>query len=216
LTPQNLVPQSARVNAPQSQRRRGAAGPQFFLTITLIATISGHGRYEDCRLNDQLNEAEQRAMAKGLALARVIGLKWPAAASDQATEAETVAKPARTGKVIDADPVHLSASDASAAVTDALSQALFDSAGQGTAIAAGDMRESVTNDAITAIEADIASLLASMNAVSESDAKGSDAKAADASGADETVDAEDATLTLLGELDRLWQADPMVGNASAA
>lgn len=152
-------------------------------------------------------------MAKGLALARVIGLKWPAAASDQGMEAEAAAEPALAGEVIDAEPARLSTGEASAAVTDALSQALFDSGGQGTAIATGEARESVTNDAITAIEADIASLLASMNAVSNSDAMGPEANGADTS---ETVDAEDATLALLGELDRLWQADPMVGNASAA
>jgi len=152
-------------------------------------------------------------MAKGLALARVIGLKWPAAESDQGMEAEAAAEPALAGEVIDAEPARLSTGEASAAVTDALSQALFDSGGQGTAIATGEARESVTNDAITAIEADIASLLASMNAVSNSDAMGPEANGADTG---ETVDAEDATLALLGELDRLWQADPMVGNASAA
>ena len=155
-------------------------------------------------------------MAKGLALARVIGLKWPAAESDQGMEAEAAAEPALAGEVIDAEPVRLSTGEASAAVTDALSQALFDSGGQGTAIATGDARESVTNDAITAIEADIASLLASMNAVSNSDAMGPEANGADTGETAETVDAEDATLALLGELDRLWQADPMVGNASAA
>jgi hypothetical protein len=141
-------------------------------------------------------------MAKGLALARVIGLKWPAAASDEDTEAETAVEAALGGKVIEAEPVHLTAGDAAAAVADALSQALLDAPGQGTAVAAGDVRESVTNDAITAIEADIASLLANMNAVNDADAP--------------AIDAEDATLALLGELDRLWQADPMVGNASAA
>jgi hypothetical protein len=145
-------------------------------------------------------------MAKGLALARAIGLKWPAAASDQDADADTIVEKALTAELVDAEPVPLPATDPSAAMADALSQTLLETTGQGTAIAAGDLRESVTNDAITAIEADIASLLASMNAVTETDAAGPDG----------TIDAEEATLALLGELDRLWQADPMVSSANAA
>ena len=143
-------------------------------------------------------------MAKGLALARAIGLKWPTVADDQDAEADTTVEKALTGEIIDVEPGHPAAGDSSVAMADALSAALRESGSQGTAIAIGDVRESVTNDAITAIEADIASLLANMNAVT------------DAAGPDGAIDAEDATLALLGELDRLWQADPMVGKASAA
>jgi hypothetical protein len=145
-------------------------------------------------------------MAKGLALARAIGLKWPVAADEPETGAETIVEEAVTVGVIDAEPGHLAPDAPSAAMFDAVSQALLDSAAKGTAVAAGDLRESVTNDAITAIEADIASLLSSMTAVGE----------VSAVDADSPVDVEDMTLALLGELDRLWQADPLVGNADAA
>jgi hypothetical protein len=141
-----------------------------------------------------------------LALARAIGLKWPAVANDPETYAETTVEAASTAEVIDVEPVHMPADDPSAVMADALSQALLDTEPQGTGLAIGELRESVTNDAITAIEADIASLLASMNAAST----------VDATEADPVIDAEDATLALLGELDRLWRADPMVGSADAA
>jgi hypothetical protein len=143
-------------------------------------------------------------MAKGLALARAIGLKWPVAADEPETGAETVEE-AVTGEIIDAEPVHPEPDAPSAAMIDALSQALLDSPAEGTTVVTGELRESVTNDAITAIEADIASLLSSMTAVG-------DVSAVDA----DSADAEDTTLALLGELDRLWQADPLVGNADAA
>jgi len=150
-------------------------------------------------------------MAKGLALARAIGLKWPAAANDPETSAETTVDDTLTARVIDAEPAHRPADDPTAAMVDALSQALLDTTVEGTAVATDEARElatreSVTHDAVTAIEADIASLLASMNAVSD----------ADAAAADPAIDAEDATVALLGELDRLWRADPMVGRADAA
>jgi hypothetical protein len=77
-----------------------------------------------------------------------------------------------------------------------------------------DLRKSVTNDAIGAIEADIASLLATMGAVSD-DAPATAALPAGDDDEDE-IDAEDATLTLLGELDRMWRTDPMVGTSNAA
>jgi hypothetical protein len=145
-------------------------------------------------------------MAKGLALARAIGLKWPVAADEPEIEAETTVEEAVPTEIIGAEPAQPGPDAPSAAMIDALSQALLDSPAQGTAVAAGELRESVTNDAITAIEADIASLLSSMTAVG-------DVSAVDA---DSAVDAEDTTLALLGELDRLWQADPLVGNADAA
>jgi hypothetical protein len=144
-------------------------------------------------------------MAKGLALARAIGLKWPVATDEPEAEAETTVEEAVTHESIKAEPAHLAPDAPSAAMFDALSQALLDSPVQGTAVA-GELRESVTNDAITAIEADIASLLSSMNVVGE----------VEAVDADPAEDAEDTTLALLGELDRLWQADPLVGNADAA
>ena len=71
----------------------------------------------------------------------------------------------------------------------------------GTVATIGETRKSVTTAAINAIEDDIASLLATMNSEG---------------GADDGIDAEDATLALLGELDRLWSADPMVCASSAA
>jgi hypothetical protein len=145
-------------------------------------------------------------MAKGLALARAIGLKWPAAANDPETHVETTVQEAPAAEIVDVEPVHRPVDDASPVMADALSQALLDTTARGTDQAIGELRESVTNDAITAIEADIASLLASMKS----------ADAPDAAEANPPVDAEDATLALLGELDRLWQADPMVGRADAA
>ncbi len=68
-----------------------------------------------------------------------------------------------------------------------------------------DARTAVTVDAITAIEADIASLLASMSELSDAP------PATIASTSDN--EGEDVTLALLSELDRMWQADPMVGAA---
>jgi hypothetical protein len=71
------------------------------------------------------------------------------------------------------------------------------------------VRDAVTMDAITAIEADIASLLSSMSELS--DARPATDRPAVTSESDD--DGDDATLTLLSELDRLWQADPMVSAA---
>jgi hypothetical protein len=76
----------------------------------------------------------------------------------------------------------------------------------GTIATIGDTRNSVTSAAISAIEDDIASLLATMNLAD-------DTAAIDG---EDRIDAEDATLALLNELDRLWQADPMIGASGAA
>ena len=69
-----------------------------------------------------------------------------------------------------------------------------------------DARTAVTVGAINAIEADIASLLASMSELSDAP------PATIASTSDN--EGEDVTLALLFELDRLWQADPMIGAAN--
>jgi len=111
-----------------------------------------------------------------------------------------------------------------------------DEAADGPALAqvtvvAGDMapmpddpvRQAVTDQAIGDIEADIASLLATLDGngtMPRSDARAlSDMPALLADDGDEAVagpDADDydaATLVLLSELDRLWRADPAVGNS---
>jgi hypothetical protein len=83
-------------------------------------------------------------------------------------------------------------------------------ASEGRALAPPDtVRDAVTMDAITAIEADIASLLSSMSELSD----GRPATDRPAATPESDDDGDDATLTLLSELDRLWQADPMVSAA---
>jgi len=62
-------------------------------------------------------------------------------------------------------------------------------------------RQAVTDEAIEAIEADIASLIAGF-------------EKEDRAAADEADEPEQATMTLLSELDRLWRADPAVGNGA--
>ncbi|HVW92609.1 MAG TPA: hypothetical protein VHB74_08370 [Devosia sp.] len=62
-----------------------------------------------------------------------------------------------------------------------------------------DDRQAVMDEAIESIEADIASLLASFENNEE------------ATGDDEP---EEATKLLLSELDRLWRADPTIGNGT--
>jgi hypothetical protein len=63
-------------------------------------------------------------------------------------------------------------------------------------------RHAATANAIASIEADIASLLATLDR--------SDAEALEESAAGE--EDEEPTLALLGELDRLWQADPQIAS----
>lgn len=84
-------------------------------------------------------------------------------------------------------------------------------------LADAGLRSSITAQAIDAIEADIASLLASLDQVrmpSPLEGAGEDGDEEDG---DEGVppaaddDVEAATLLLLSELDRLWRADPAVG-----
>lgn len=62
-------------------------------------------------------------------------------------------------------------------------------------------RQAVTEDAIQAIEADIASLIAGFD--SEEQAEGNI-----------EGESERATMELLSELDRLWRADPATGNGT--
>jgi hypothetical protein len=145
-------------------------------------------------------------MSRGLALARAIGWKWsPTSSDDENTNEITVeglVEDALAQRVGDGPLSRLIAGNPDNAADDTESA----DGGEGSSVATiGDMRKSVTSAAISAIEDDIASLLATMNG--DSDA----AAAADQDG----IDAEDATLALLGELDRMWRADPMVGGGAA-
>jgi hypothetical protein len=79
----------------------------------------------------------------------------------------------------------------------------------GAARGSAGLRRTVTAEAIDAIEADIASLLASLDAPPRAaEPIVDDGDEGLAGAADDDVDA--ATLVLLSELDRLWRADPMV------
>jgi hypothetical protein len=78
----------------------------------------------------------------------------------------------------------------------------------GAARAGAGLRRTVTAEAINAIEADIASLLASLDAPRRPAEPIIDDGDEGLAGTPDDVDA--ATLVLLSELDRLWRADPMV------
>jgi hypothetical protein len=84
-----------------------------------------------------------------------------------------------------------------------------DSPVTGAARAGAGLHRTVTAEAINAIEADIASLLASLDAPRRpAEPIVDDGDEGLAGTPDDDVDA--ATLVLLSELDRLWRADPMV------
>lgn len=144
-------------------------------------------------------------MSRGLGLARAIGWKWSPTSSD----GENASEISMAGLVENALAQRIGQGPLSRITSGETDGTLADDeslagAEGGTLATIGDTRKSVTSAAINAIEDDIASLLATMNSES------------DAAPAGEGIDAEDATLALLGELDRMWNADPMVGASSAA
>jgi hypothetical protein len=156
-------------------------------------------------------------MGKGLAFARAIGLKWSSASIDQEPVeergADALIENALAGDIVEAAPTDDAAADLTPALPDGLPAPVGETASSGAIATIATVRESVTNEAINAIEADIASLLANMNAVSDAAPEEmSPATPVD----DDDVDAEDATLALLGELDRMWRADPMIASSGAA
>jgi hypothetical protein len=145
-------------------------------------------------------------MSRGLALARAIGWKWsPTSNDDENTSeitVEALVEDALAQRIGDGPLARITAGDTENVADGTESDA---ETGGGSVATIGDMRKSVTSAAISAIEDDIASLLATMNSQSDG------APAGDEGG----VDAEDATLALLSELDRMWRADPMVGSGTA-
>ncbi|MEO8882084.1 MAG: hypothetical protein ABI377_01490 [Devosia sp.] len=78
-----------------------------------------------------------------------------------------------------------------------------------------DESPEISGDMIEAIETDIASLLASLNRLD--DAAPPEAPATDAAGdwLEEDEADEEPTLALLSELNRMWQADPVVSGEHA-
>lgn len=146
-------------------------------------------------------------MSRGLALARAIGWKWsPTSSDDENTNemtVEAVVEDALAQRIGEGPLGRMAAGGRDDLLGDTESIA---GAEVGTIATIGDTRNSVTSAAISAIEDDIASLLATMNLADDTAA----------SGGEDRIDAEDATLALLNELDRLWQADPMIGASGAA
>jgi hypothetical protein len=168
---------------------------------------------------------EQDTMSRGSALARVIGLTKslsPLGHGGQLVPpnegAEAVVEAAAAEQIVAAPPplsVDTAEQPTLAQVTVVTAEA---------APADGDrVRQAVTEQAIGDIEADIASLLATLDgagAMPPTEAKPLTDTVADLpdDDGDEAVaaasddDSEAATLVLLSELDRLWRADPAVGN----
>lgn len=166
-------------------------------------------------------------MSTGSALARVIGLTKslsPLGRGGQLVPpnegAEAVVEAAAAEQSADAPPPstpETTEQPALAQVTVVTAEAVS---------AAGDpVRQAVTEQAIGNIEADIAALLATLDGAGAMPPTGAmplTASIADLPADDDGDEAlaapdedpdEDATLVLLSELDRLWRADPAVGNS---
>jgi hypothetical protein len=169
---------------------------------------------------------EQDTMSRGSALARVIGLTKslsPLGHGGQVVPpnegAEAVVEAAAAERSADAAPPSTEVT----AELSVLAQVTVVTAE--AAPAAGDpVREAVTEQAIGDIEADIAKLLATLDGagamppteatpLTDSIADLPDDDGDEAVAAADNDDSEDATLVLLSELDRLWRADPAVGNS---